>query len=67
MGGRPRKTYLISSMSSIALGLHNDKTEKVKNDIKRFNQLGYQTAIHCIGDRANRIALVVFLMDQNIS
>ena len=34
--------------------------EKVKNDIKRFNQLGYQTAIHCIGDKANRIALDLY-------
>ena len=32
MGGRPRKTYLIGSMSSIALGLHDDKTEEVINN-----------------------------------
>ena len=41
-------------------GLILEVIEKVKNDIKRFNQLGYQAAIHCIGDRANRIALDLY-------
>jgi len=41
-------------------GLILEAIEKVKIDIKRFNQLGYQTAIHCIGDRANRIALDLY-------
>lgn len=41
-------------------GLILEVIKKVKNDIKRFNKLGYQTAIHCIGDRANRIALDLY-------
>ena len=41
-------------------GLIIENVEKVQKDIRRFNKLGFQTAIHCIGDRANRIALDIY-------
>ena len=41
-------------------GLILEDIEKLKLDIERFNKLGFQTAIHCIGDRANQIALDIY-------
>ncbi|MDP6685298.1 MAG: amidohydrolase [Candidatus Marinimicrobia bacterium] len=46
-------------------GLILENIEKVKKDIKKFNKMGFQTAIHCIGDKANRIALDLYAESGN--
>ncbi len=42
------------------LGLILTDSAKVAESVKLFNKHGFQAAIHCIGDRANRIALDIF-------
>ncbi len=41
-------------------GLLLEDIGKVKQDIKQFNEIGFQIAIHCIGDKANRMALDMY-------
>lgn len=42
------------------LGLILTDSARVAESVKLFNKHGFQAAIHCIGDRANRIALDIF-------
>ena len=46
-------------------GLILEDLENVKKDIKTFNKLGFQSAIHCIGDKANRLALDLYSQSGN--
>ncbi|MDP6628277.1 MAG: amidohydrolase, partial [Candidatus Marinimicrobia bacterium] len=46
-------------------GLILEDLEKVKKDIKTFNKMGFQSAIHCIGDKANRLALDLYSQSGN--
>jgi len=41
-------------------GLILTDSAQVAKTVKLFNERGFQVAIHCIGDRANRIALDIF-------
>jgi len=41
-------------------GLILTDSSEVARKVKEYNQAGFQVAIHCIGDRANRMALDIF-------
>ena len=41
-------------------GLTITNEDHIRKKVKIFNEAGFQVAIHCIGDKANRIALDIF-------
>ena len=42
------------------IGLNLTDEKKITEKVNQFNAAGFQAAIHCIGDRANRLALDIF-------
>jgi hypothetical protein len=42
------------------IGLNLTDEKKITEKVNQFNAAGFQVAIHCIGDRANRLALDIF-------
>ncbi|SVA66158.1 uncharacterized protein METZ01_LOCUS119012, partial [marine metagenome] len=42
------------------MGLSLTDVKNITEKVSQFNAAGFQVAIHCIGDRANRIALDIF-------
>ena len=42
------------------IGLNLTDEKKITEKVSQFNAAGFQVAIHCIGDRANRLALDIF-------
>ena len=42
------------------IGLNLTDEKNITEKVSRFNAAGFQVAIHCIGDRANRLALDIF-------
>ena len=42
------------------IGLNLTDERKITEKVNQFNAAGFQVAIHCIGDRANRLALDIF-------
>ena len=45
-------------LNNIGLTITNEA--QIRKKVKIFNDAGFQVAIHCIGDKANRIALNIF-------
>jgi hypothetical protein len=42
------------------IGLNLTDEKKITEKVNQFNAAGFQVAIHCIGDRANRLVLDIF-------
>ena len=42
------------------IGLNLTDERKITDKVNQFNAAGFQVAVHCIGDRANRLALNIF-------
>jgi len=42
------------------IGLNLTDEKKITEKVNQFNAAGFQVAVHCIGDRANRLALDIF-------
>jgi hypothetical protein len=42
------------------MGLNLTDAKNINEKVRQFNSAGFQVAIHCIGDRANRLALDIF-------
>ena len=57
-----RGAYLLEPYSDDKenVGLTVTSEDEVRKKVKIFNKAGFQVAIHCIGDKANRIALDIF-------
>ena len=57
-----RGAYLLEPYSDDPdnAGLTITKADDIRKKVKIFNEAGFQVAIHCIGDKANRIALDIF-------
>ena len=57
-----RGAYLLEpysdDLNNIGLTITNEA--QIRKKVKIFNDAGFQVAIHCIGDKANRIALNIF-------
>ena len=57
-----RGAYLLEpysdDLNNIGLTITNE--DQIRKKVKIFNDAGFQVAIHCIGDKANRIALNIF-------
>ena len=47
------------------IGLNLTDEKKITEKVNQFNATGFQVAIHCIGDRANRLALDIFETSGN--
>jgi hypothetical protein len=47
------------------IGLNLTDEKKITEKVNQFNATGFQVAIHCIGDRANRLALDIFEASGN--
>ena len=57
-----RGAYLLEPYSDDPdnVGLTITNEDHIRKKVKIFNEAGFQVAIHCIGDKANRIALDIF-------
>ena len=57
-----RGAYLLEPYSDDLdnVGLTITTEDNIRKKVKIFNEAGFQVAIHCIGDKANRIALDIF-------
>ena len=57
-----RGAYLLEPYSDDPdnAGLTITNADDIRKKVKIFNEAGFQVAIHCIGDKANRIALDIF-------
>ena len=57
-----RGAYLLEPYSDDLenVGLTITTEDNIRKKVKIFNAAGFQVAIHCIGDKANRIALDIF-------
>jgi len=47
------------------IGLNLTGEKKITEKVNQFNAAGFQVAVHCIGDRANRLALDIFEVAGN--